>query len=64
MSNIVCIGDNTAHGGPITSPGANLSSDKSPKIYFAGIRQGSLHDRLQARASGRRFRVYRGALRN
>lgn len=37
MSNIICIGDNTAHGGPITSPGANLGSDKSPKIYFSGI---------------------------
>lgn len=37
MSNVACIGDNTAHGGPLTTPGTNLSGKKGPKILFNGI---------------------------
>lgn len=37
MKNVACIGDNTAHGGPLTTPGTNLSGNKGPKILFNGI---------------------------
>ncbi len=36
MSQIVCIGDNTAHGGPITTQGSN-TGNSGQKIYFNGI---------------------------
>jgi uncharacterized Zn-binding protein involved in type VI secretion len=36
MKNVACIGDNTAHGGPLTTPGANLGN-QGPKIFFNGI---------------------------
>lgn len=37
MSQIVCIGDNTAHGGPITTEGTNKSGNKGQKLFFNGI---------------------------
>lgn len=37
MSQIVCIGDNTAHSGPITTQGANISGNNGQKLFFNGI---------------------------
>lgn len=36
MKNVACIGDNSAHGGPLTSPGTN-NGNQGPKIFFNGI---------------------------